>query len=122
MRHSPENPILVGERFLIRDARVLKPIIANVIKVESIKGEDEIWQRIGLKRVTPPLTSFEMSTARRIGSGVYWNRDGRYTFLRTSILELEEMSKFFNNGARQLAKELIRDLLGHDLRMNVTGV
>lgn len=109
MRNSPESPILLGEGFLIRDAVDSRPILAHVIQVNSIENMEGIWQTVGLQRLTRPQIGFEMSTFRRIGVGAYTNRDNRYTFLRTSVLELKEMSRFFNNGARQLAEELLKE-------------
>lgn len=105
-----ESPISVHERILVRDAVGLRPIMTSVREVSTRYDEFGAWQQVRLKSVCSPLTSYEMSTGRRLSPGVYSSRDGRFAYLRTSILGLEEMSRFFNNGARQLAEELIREL------------
>lgn len=107
---TPESPISMSESFLVRDAEGLRPLMTSVSMVQVREDEFGTWQKVTLKRVCSPLTSFEMSTGRRLYPGVYSSRSGRYAFLRTSVLGLEEMSKFFNNGAGQLAKELLEEL------------
>lgn len=108
MRHNPENPILVGERFLIRHAEALKPITANVIDVRCEENTDGVWQRVGLRKLGKPRISFEMSTSRRMDYGVYTDRHDRYRFLRLAVLPFEELLKYFDNGNRQLAEEFIK--------------
>ena len=113
MERVPETPISIGEYFLIRDAEALKPITASVIGVRCVEDEEGIWQRVGLRRLGKPRTSFEISTSRRTDYGAYINRDGRYTFLRLAVLPIEELLKYFNNGKRQLAEEFIESNPGY---------
>lgn len=87
--------------------------VIQTTKIDTIDTEVGMWQQVGLQRISLPQESYVMSTYRRIGFGVYTNRDNRYIFLRSSVLRLEEMSRFFENGSRQLAEELIREILIH---------
>ncbi len=111
MRNGPENPISPKEHFLIRNVvEPTRPIMANVTVVRDMENEDGVWQKVGLKRVVSPQSSLEMRTYRRLACGVYTNRDNRFTFLRFSVLQFEDMSKFFDMDARQLIKTLTEDI------------
>lgn len=112
---NPEIPISVGENFLIRDAEVPKPLTAAVIDVRCEEDAEGVWQRAGLRRLSSPRTRFELSTHRRIGYGAYVNRDGRYTFLRLTVLPFEELVRYFDNGNRQLAEEFLKNNPRYDI-------
>lgn len=108
MRNSPESPISLGEYFFIRDAEAPEPLTAAVVNTDWVETTEGIWQRVQLKRLGRSRTSFEMSTSRRINYGVYTNRNGRYTFLRLTLLPFEELLRYFDNGAREAAEEFIK--------------
>lgn len=112
MEQNSEKLIDIGEPFIIRDAQdILKPKLA-VARYLGDLYEDKVTgatgRQIMLRMINRPFDEFVLSTTRRLGIGVYTNRDNRFLFLQLRFLNFEDISQFFD-GFKGIPQRVVRE-------------